>query len=94
MEYCAFGSVRDICVLLSRPFEEGRISLICKYVLRGLDYLHSTGKIHRDIKTDNILVNGKGQPKLGISFIRFSLISKRTLEYQVILTTHFKREKL
>ena len=65
MEYCAGGSVTDIMSKLKRPLSESQISLICEATLRGLDYLHSTGKIHRDIKPDNILLNAAGEAKLG-----------------------------
>lgn len=41
---------------------------ICKYVLRrsleGLNYLHERNIIHRDIKSDNLLMNIKGDIKL------------------------------
>ena len=33
--------------------------------LKGLQYLHSQKLIHRDVKAGNILVNHKGQCKLG-----------------------------
>jgi serine/threonine protein kinase len=41
---------------------------ICAYILRktleGINYLHSRGIVHRDIKSDNILINKQGDIKI------------------------------
>ncbi|XP_014771634.1 serine/threonine-protein kinase 3 [Octopus bimaculoides] len=64
MEYCGAGSVSDIMRLRNKTLNELEIATILSYTLKGLDYLHSRRKIHRDIKAGNILLNNEGQAKL------------------------------
>uniref|UniRef100_A0A6B2LXJ2 Protein kinase domain-containing protein n=1 Tax=Arcella intermedia TaxID=1963864 RepID=A0A6B2LXJ2_9EUKA len=34
-------------------------------ITEGLNYLHEIGMLHRDLKCDNILLDGLGRAKLG-----------------------------
>ncbi|KAM6111597.1 LOW QUALITY PROTEIN: mitogen-activated protein kinase kinase kinase kinase 1 [Phoenicopterus ruber ruber] len=63
MELCGGGSLQDI-YHVTGPLSESQIAYVCRETLEGLSYLHSQGKIHRDIKGANILINDSGEVKL------------------------------
>ena len=65
MEYCGGGSVCDLIQVMEAPLAEDQIALVLRACLKGLKYLHSMGKIHRDIKGGNILLTERGEVKLG-----------------------------
>ncbi|KAH0810169.1 hypothetical protein MTP99_011934 [Tenebrio molitor] len=62
MEFLEGGALTDI-VTHSRMDEE-QIATVCKQCLKALSYLHSQGVIHRDIKSDSILLALDGRVKL------------------------------
>ncbi|KAI9363377.1 kinase-like domain-containing protein [Zopfochytrium polystomum] len=88
IELCEAGSVSDIMNLCDVTMTEGQIATICLHVLRGLSYLHSKRKIHRDIKAGNILLNAGGEAKLA-DFGVAGQLTDATSKRQTVIGTPF-----
>jgi len=59
MEYLDGGALTS--VVQHTSLTEEQVAAVCKSCLRALVYLHSKGVIHRDIKSDSILLTKEGK---------------------------------
>eukprot|EP00759_Apiculatamorpha_spiralis_P054790 PhF_6_TR7030/c0_g1_i1/m.10535/K08867/WNK, PRKWNK; WNK lysine deficient protein kinase len=66
-ELMTSGTLKDfIASRGSRPLRPHITRRWCRQILSGLHYLHSSNVMHRDLKCDNIFINGnKGEVKIG-----------------------------
>eukprot|EP01114_Cavostelium_apophysatum_P015206 TRINITY_DN40_c0_g1_i4.p1 TRINITY_DN40_c0_g1~~TRINITY_DN40_c0_g1_i4.p1 ORF type:complete len:969 (+),score=273.85 TRINITY_DN40_c0_g1_i4:1053-3959(+) len=67
MEFMGGGDLASIISLLrqqDKVMPEPIIAFVCAETLKALSYVHANHRIHRDIKSDNILIGGHGHIKL------------------------------
>eukprot|EP00878_Enallax_costatus_P030375 GHUV01033068.1.p1 GENE.GHUV01033068.1~~GHUV01033068.1.p1 ORF type:complete len:305 (+),score=55.64 GHUV01033068.1:367-1281(+) len=89
MEHCGGGSVGDLLQAKGEGLDENQISYICAESLKGLAYLHSLGKVHRDIKCGNILLTETGAVKLADFGVAAQLTNTMTKRNTFIGTPHW-----
>lgn len=61
MEYCEYDL---FAIVMSNKMSYEEICCCFKQILTGVQYLHSIGLAHRDLKLDNCVINSKGIIKL------------------------------
>ena len=64
MELCPGGDLLNY-VRKRRKLTEPYAKFVFKQLMEGIAYLHENGVAHRDIKLDNILLDGHGNIKIG-----------------------------
>ena len=64
MELCPGGDLLNY-VRKRRKLTERNGKYLFKQIMQGIAYMHEIGIIHRDIKLDNILLDAKGNIKIG-----------------------------
>lgn len=64
LEYMNAGSLTQV-IESGIELKEPHIAYVLLQTLRALAYIHSLHRLHRDIKSDNILLHDNGSVKLG-----------------------------
>jgi len=67
---------------------EAQIARVTRETLKALVYIHSQHRIHRDIKSDNILLNEKGEIKIA-DFGYAALLTKKNLKRNTVVGTPY-----
>uniref|UniRef100_A0A6P7FAC9 Serine/threonine-protein kinase 10 n=1 Tax=Diabrotica virgifera virgifera TaxID=50390 RepID=A0A6P7FAC9_DIAVI len=64
IEYCDGGALDSIMTELEKPLNELQIAYVCQNMCKGLQFLHKSHVIHRDLKAGNVLLTMAGGVKL------------------------------
>jgi serine/threonine protein kinase len=95
MEFMAGGCLTDILEQFDTiQMTEPMIAHLCKETLDGLEYIHSLHRIHRDIKSDNILLGAKGEVKLADFGYAAQLTQQKSKRNTIVGTPYWMAPEL
>jgi len=91
MEYMDGGCLTEILTQYENEVKmnERQIAYVLREVMKGLVYLHERHKIHRDIKSDNILLTLSGDVKLGDFGYAAQLTGQRSKRSSIVGTPYW-----
>ena len=71
-----------------------QIAYVCREALKGLSFLHGQNRLHRDIKSDNVLVDRRGFVKLADFGFAIGLTQEQTLRNSQVGTIYWMAPEL
>ncbi|WP_027011895.1 Stk1 family PASTA domain-containing Ser/Thr kinase [Corynebacterium freiburgense] len=94
MELITGGTLREL--LDERgPMEPAAAAAVMRSVLTGLSVAHEAGMVHRDIKPDNVLINGNHQVKLAdFGLVRAGADSRHSTDQIVGTVSYLSPEQV
>eukprot|EP01101_Sappina_pedata_P004270 TRINITY_DN1781_c0_g1_i1.p1 TRINITY_DN1781_c0_g1~~TRINITY_DN1781_c0_g1_i1.p1 ORF type:complete len:487 (-),score=168.05 TRINITY_DN1781_c0_g1_i1:116-1576(-) len=95
LEYMGAGSLTGILEQFpSITLKESEIAFICGETLKALSYVHNLHRLHRDIKSDNILLGDNGEVKLADFGFATQLTQQQNRRNTVIGTPYWMAPEL
>lgn len=93
MDLVAGGSLTDL-LESNNPMPEPCIAYVCKHMLMALAYMHRQYRLHRDIKSDNVLVGRDGEVKVADFGFAVSLTNQEAKRTSVVGTPYWMAPEL
>lgn len=93
MEFIHGGTLTEV-LGPTIDFPEPHIAFVCKQMLMGLAYLHRQHRLHRDIKSDNILVGFDGTVKIADFGFAVGLTEEQDKRRSVVGTPYWMAPEL
>eukprot|EP01105_Mastigella_eilhardi_P026448 TRINITY_DN767_c0_g1_i1.p1 TRINITY_DN767_c0_g1~~TRINITY_DN767_c0_g1_i1.p1 ORF type:complete len:532 (+),score=148.28 TRINITY_DN767_c0_g1_i1:123-1598(+) len=95
MEYMGGGCLTDVLEAFDVvQLQESQIAFIFRETLQALAYIHSLHRVHRDIKSDNVLLGSDGTVKLADFGYAAQLTQKRKNRSTVVGTPYWMAPEL
>lgn len=88
MELMEGGSLTDI-LDVAAPMPEPMIAYVCLKMLLGLAFMHRNYRLHRDIKSDNVLINHAGEVKIADFGFAVNLTTEANKRNSVVGTPYW-----
>jgi serine/threonine protein kinase len=88
MELVSGGSLTDL-LDVRNPMPENTIAFVCKKMLMALAFVHRQHRLHRDIKSDNVLVDFDGNVKIADFGFAINLTSEQSKRTSVVGTPYW-----
>jgi serine/threonine protein kinase len=88
------ASLTDLVLDKAGDIPEEFIAYICKEILQGLVSMHTQYRVHRDVKSDNVLLGANGEVKLGDFGYAAQLTAEQSMRNTIVGTPSWMAPEL